>query len=336
MQVTLFIPAALYPAMRGWADPLEGLALPAWQALLQRVPVQQFTQAPLEWLAQQAKVSALSGWAQWCARADGLPPCPAGQRLCVTPVNLSAQRDKLVLNAPSAIILQAEQTQAYLNCLNQHFAADGVVFHAPTPTRWYVDFPRVMAVTTHPPFAVVGQSIDGYLPQGADAPLLARWLTEIQMLLYQHPLYDEQEAKHHLPVNSLWWWGEGQAPVVDALPWQTVFTSNPLWTAFAQQAGADVQMCPAQWSMQGETLWHIETLLAPWQAGDVWAWREALQALERTYLVPLWHAWQQGKINQLTLCASGEGQLRIWQRYRQSDWAFWRRSHSLTQALCLG
>lgn len=337
MDVTLFIQAGLYPAMPGWADPLEGLSLPAWQRLLERVtPVQQ-AELPLAWLAHHAGVQTLGGWAQWCGAADGLPACAPGQRLCVTPVHLAAQRDQLVLHPPAAIKLDAVDASAYLNMLNQHFKDDGVVFHAPTPTRWYVDFPRVMAVETHPPFVVAGHSIDGFLPRGADARLLARWLTEIQMLLYQHPLHDAHNDAGRVPVNSVWWWGEGESPAISMAPWQHFFGTDELWMAFAQQAGMCVQACPRSWCAAPATaLWEINTLLEPWQAGDIWAWRNALQLLEQAYLAPLWQAWQAKAIQRLTVCVSGQGQLRIWQRHRRHDWAWWRRTTTLTQALCLG
>ena len=55
-----------------------------------------------------------------------------------------------------------------------------------------------------PPWRTAGRPLDDHLPQGPRGAEWRRWLTEAQMLLHEHPLNAEREARGLRPLNALW------------------------------------------------------------------------------------------------------------------------------------
>lgn len=109
------------------------------------------------------------------------------------PVHLAVDRDRLVLVDSSRLALDASEATALVATLNQHFDAEHLVFDAAMPNRWYVRVGDARAIETAPIAAVRGRPIDGMLPGGAEG---ARWrtrMTEIQMLLHEHPVNAARE-----------------------------------------------------------------------------------------------------------------------------------------------
>ena len=52
------------------------------------------------------------------------------------------------------------------------------------------------------------------LPTGEDGQAGARHLLEAQMVLHASAVNERRESRGALPVNSLWLWGGGSAPLV--------------------------------------------------------------------------------------------------------------------------
>jgi hypothetical protein len=105
--------------------------------------------------------------------------------------------------------LGERESSALLATLNAHFASDGVRFVALEPSRWLVGTDAVQALATHPPDAVPGAPLFAFLPTGADAPRWRRWQSEMQMLLFEHPVNRARESAGRAPVNGVWLWGGG-------------------------------------------------------------------------------------------------------------------------------
>jgi hypothetical protein len=99
--------------------------------------------------------------------------------------------------------------------------------------------------------------------------MLRRLQSEVQMLLYQHAINDEREARGQSTVNSFWLSGCGQPP--GTLNW-------PPTTRL------------------------VDTLRAPLLADDMPAWLEAWAHVDGTVLKALRDALDAGQDAQLTLC----------------------------------
>jgi hypothetical protein len=118
------------------------------------------------------------------------------------PVSLVAGRTDVVL-AARIDDLDGDETCALLATLNAHFSGDGLTFHAPRPDAWFVlaDVAPELATT---PLSVVRGAIFPWLPTGRDAGRWRRWLSEMQMLLHEHPVNFAREAVGKVPVTGLW------------------------------------------------------------------------------------------------------------------------------------
>ncbi|MEM7255785.1 MAG: hypothetical protein AAF404_00190 [Pseudomonadota bacterium] len=130
-----------------------------------------------------------------CLRAD-----PVFQQLDI---------NQAVLADHSVLALQPQEATAIVDDLNKHFAEDGVRFQSASADRWYCLLPRELQVSTQSPGNATGRSVSLTMARGPDAGTWRGWLSEIEMLLYAHPVNQQRAATGQTQINSLWLWGEG-------------------------------------------------------------------------------------------------------------------------------
>lgn len=317
------------------AEVCTDLHLPALRKLLVRGHSEMLEAAPLE-----NRLCELFGVhyrgdapvAPLAAAFDGLMQQGAGAWLCATPAHLRLQRDQMLLLDCDDI--GGDEAVQFCRSLNEYFSGQGMTFHAPHPLRWYLALERLPDISCVPLSQASGRNIRSMLPGGADA---ARWhqvFNEIQMLLFAHPLNDAREARGALPVNSLWLWGGGAAGGGVAPSCDCVATDELLAEMFAARAGISCSAWPGRWRPEpgcDRQLLVWTTLRRALQAGDLEAWRAALQRFESGYAAPLWQALRSGDIEQLQIeVLSGDG-IRRASLTRGDTWAFWRRSKTLAE-----
>ena len=104
------------------------------------------------------------------AKYDGLMP-QQGHWLRADPVHLQIEGDGLLLADHRVLDITQAEADALIATLNAHFAADGLVFYAPAPERWYVQSAAPVVAEFAALSAVVQHNIDDFLPQGEDATL---------------------------------------------------------------------------------------------------------------------------------------------------------------------
>ncbi|MEJ2159371.1 MAG: hypothetical protein P8X53_02660, partial [Chromatiales bacterium] len=83
---------------------------------------------------------------------------------------------------------------------------------APVADRWYLHDMAWPEIDTATPVEVGQSGFSEALPRGAAAADLRRALSEVQMLLSEHPLNLERVRRGLPAVNSLWFWGGGRGP----------------------------------------------------------------------------------------------------------------------------
>lgn len=100
-----------------------------------------------------------------------------------------------------------EQDRAELAAtLAAHLAADRYELHAASGGQWHVRCPRALEVQTLPPDVAFEAPLKEALPSGADAAELRRLMTEMQMLLHEHPVNVRRARAQQLPANACWMW----------------------------------------------------------------------------------------------------------------------------------
>ncbi len=152
-------------------------------------------EAPAPWAARQARIDGID------VRGDawGL----------LTPSHWRLDANSVHLADPQALALDEASSRAFVAVLQPWFEEEGFRVAWGAPLRWYVAHPGLAGVQTASIDRVIGRNVDVWLPPQGQAPLIRRLQNEAQMLLYEHPLNVEREARGLPVVNSFWLSGCG-------------------------------------------------------------------------------------------------------------------------------
>lgn len=276
--------------------------------------------------------------------------------LCADPVHLSLQRTRLMLDrsaqpaSESELQLIAESINALLAEQDDTDFLGHARFIAGSHGQGYLTLPASAPPTArsvwqrlHTITPSMAASHDDMLPQG-DSAEARRWrhfINQAQMCLHQLPLNQVRAANAQPPLNALWLWGGGH------LPWPSAEALRPPLRVIGQTTQADNQHVLAGLAqlhgqpvetirsvaqllpLKHDCIWLIDCLQAPWQEWNALDWRQQLLELEQHWLQPLLAAWNNRRIDRLTLLAPGRSaslQLELRPRDRLR---FWRRPHPL-------
>jgi len=262
------------------------------------------------------------------AAADGLEVGDA-YWMCADPVHLELQQSQVILQPE--VKCGAEESAALCDVLNRHFEQDGITFFTPHPHRWYVRIAEPSDVTTTPLRIASWRDVKPYQPHGADALRWRSLSNEVQMLLHGHAINQGREARGMQAINSVWLWGGGVANGI-ATNISVLAGDEALAAPFAKVAA--IPFCTSLEEMlrvNGDTgLWVESVLATAWQRGDLYAWRDAMQWVERELARPLWEAIEQGRLQSLTLDVLTETETHRFVFDRSASWKLWRRASSLS------
>lgn len=325
------------------AEVCAGLHLPALERILARGRAG--TQRPVSMeavLCGLFDVPCAAGVAPISAAFDGLGE---GCWLRADPVHVRLQREQVVL-LPD-VEVSADEALHLCASLNEHFAGQGMEFFAPHPQRWYLKLAALPDIATVPLSQAAGHNIHGNLPAGAEARRWHQLFNEVQMLLFAHPLNAAREARGAVPVNSVWFWGNGSNDIAPQCTYGSVSSDEVLVEMLAYAAGIPFADWSPRWhnsllsalsserekgvATRGGQLLVWSGLRSALQRGDLAAWREALQDFEIGYAQPLWQALRSGKIARLQVDISGGDTLRQLHLTRGDAWAVWRRAKRLPE-----
>lgn len=227
------------------------------------------------------------------------------------PIALVAGRDDVLL-AGRVDDLAAADAAALVAMLNAHFAPDGVAFHAPRPDAWFVAVRGDARPDTTPLPAVRG-AVGAHLPRGPHGTVWRRWLSEMQMLLHEHPVNTAREARGQAPVTGIWVSCGGALPAL-AMPRQAAIFAPPgrvgdVARGIAQLLGHAAAPAPAEFAALSPDADSV-VVLPPV------ATVEALAMFERAWLAPTLAALERGGLAQLTLIAGDGGAAWTWSASR--------------------
>lgn len=251
----------------------------------------------------------------------------------IDPVHLRVGRERLALVSSEAFDITREEAEALAEALNRHFSAEMTVYPL-HPKRWCA---RVML--PDPPVAasaldVTGMEMNALLAQG---PQAARWhalQNEIQMLLHDHSVNTEREARGEPAINSVWCWGAGRPPRKAAGRWRSVTADEPIALGLARLSRTSRSPLPGgadEWfkrtGSEGRHLVVLDALRAPRALGDFGAWVAQLQQLEDRWFAPLLDALRGSRIGMVTIHVPDAG--ASFETVRPDLRRFWRRARPL-------
>jgi hypothetical protein len=337
MQCTLLIPRLFWP--RETAERVSsGLHLPALTTLLGRSRRERFAAIATEgWLCQAFQVERQQDWpvAPLTLAIDGGETGEA-YWLRADPVHLRVDRNRLLLIENTLFDVTADEAHALVSSLNEHFASEGLSFHAPSPKRWYARLSRAPNLFTHCTSEVAGQDVQLFLPAGSDALAWHRVFNEIQMLLHTNAANAAREARAEPVVNSVWFWGGGARTAVPGSPYSVVWSDDTLAVSLAALADARTADCPANagaWfnsphfsaGDEGAHLIVIDELAAPNAHHDSQEWRARVVSLEESWFAPLLGALRESKLTGIALVTPGAAGCWRFDLTKMDLLKFWRR-----------
>jgi hypothetical protein len=214
--------------------------------------------------------------------------------------------------------LTAEECAALTPALHDHLLGNDLKLHRTSANGWLIESTedwRAETVTAE--FALHREWRDA-LPGGAGAGALRRLMTELQMVLHEHPVNTRRAAKGMPAANALWLWGNG------------LMTQQHAARALACSGSSDYLRGLARlhgWTYAAET--SADKMLAqcvesPHVVGFVEV--SVLNEFETQWLMPLVDALKRGRIRRLQLIIDS-WEINI-DRWRLT--AFWRRDLPLS------
>lgn len=233
----LLIPFAASTA-DGCRHALQDLALPHLDRLLGRLSTHReldageetdFTPPHERALARHLGLPAGAGgttpWAAWHRRQQS-PQGPVGEAAAfITPCLWQVTTDRVSLADPAALGLDEVASRQLLGILAPWFLEDGITLTYDQPTRWVATGAVFDGLATASLDRVVQRDVRTWMPDITQARVLHRLHSEMQMLLYTHPINDGRAERGLPPVNSFWVHGAGR---LDAAPTPVPAPEMPL------------------------------------------------------------------------------------------------------------
>jgi hypothetical protein len=246
------------------------------------------------------------------------------------PVHLRIVEDHLELHDASALDIDATEAHALVAALGQHFAADRLEWTAVAPDRWYVRVPAAELPRTTPLAEAAGRDVYGLLPASPEGGSI-NWrsaLTEAQMVLSSHELNARRERTGRPTVNSVWFWGEGARPVLNATPYALVHADDAFARGLARLAGAEARALPRSIRdvdlvrPERRALAVIDTLSPALHRGGVDAWRAAADALDEAWFGGMGEAID--RFGEVRVILPSHGETRIATLTGAARWRWFR------------
>lgn len=154
---------------------------------------------------------------------DGLDPGDLAWGL-VTPAHWRLGTEQVSLLDPEQLGLDELASRELFAVVEPLFTSEGFAFAWGAPGRWYAAHECLSALPTASLDRVIGRNVDPWLTSQPEARLVRRLQNEVQMLLHEHPLNADREARGLHAVNSFWLSGCGVAQATRETPMRAVAT----------------------------------------------------------------------------------------------------------------
>jgi hypothetical protein len=187
--------------------------------------------------------------------------------------------------------LNEDESRQLLSAIQPYFEEDGLQVVYESPLVWRVAGDLLDGLPLASIDRVVGQNIKPWMPEHQRAKTLQRLQSEMQMLLYQHPVNDERSLKGRWTVNSFW-------------------MHRSLEQLYPDASDLNVALDLREYM----------------QASNPKLWQQAWQHLDATLCPSLSQALDQNHDVSLTLCSETS-----WRHYRPQPVSWLNKLHRLIQ-----
>ena len=126
------------------------------------------------------------------------------------PIHLRADKNRVYLFDSSTFEIKKDEAVEVISRLNEFFKSDFVKFYVgANPYRWYVKGIKSFPSDLPSPSMLSGLPLETSINNMLGFKKMKRFISEIQMLLFDLPLNNSRIKNGILPINSLWFWGGG-------------------------------------------------------------------------------------------------------------------------------
>ena len=165
---------------------------------------------------------------------------------------------------------------------------------------------------------VEGKGVEAYLPSGQDRQQWLRLWNEIQMQLYNSEVNTRRTALNQLPINSVWFWGQGgeYEPVNNS--WSSISGQSALLKQLAVRSGHEALYNSSSDLQQFSKGRHLLLLT---EIDTELDWQKQLQIMDTKIFEPLWQQLSKMAISKLILQVPDFGEYHL---TPISCWRFWQ------------
>ena len=211
------------------------------------------------------------------------------------PVHFAAGLDRLsFLTLQGAARVTDGERAALFESLHREFSSGDFTLCA-QGADWFVRSSSPLQIATSPPDAAAANELRSAMPRGKDAAVVHRTMTELQMVLHEHPV-NEKRARVGAPaINSIWLWGAGsqnEMPSPSSLP--LAFGNDPFLVGLYRLIDRKPEPLPS--SAHG-----LLPAIAKQDRVLIVATGQEFSVLESRWIEPLVAALSSGSIGRLDL-----------------------------------
>lgn len=196
----------------------------------------------------------------------------------ITPCHWQVGHKHIAMSSTELPDFPESESQALLAAMQPFFEEDGISLKFDRSDRWLAHGKPLAGLATASLDRVAGRHVASWMPHGTSAARLQRLQSEMQMLLYTHPVNDARAERGVPPVNSFWLSGTGSLPHLPAAPAGRINVES------------------------------IDNLRTPALREDWPAWSQAWQEIDSKALAGLLKTLDQGGSVMLTLCGERSAQ----------------------------
>lgn len=246
-------------------------------------------------------------------RADGF-------WLRAQPIHFAAGLDRLTtVPLRGQARMSVAERESLTPTLVDHLQSTGFEVHEGADGEWLLRSEAPLhAQTVTPEFAAANPAED-ILPRGRDAGGLRRLMTELQMLLHEHPVNTQRQRRGLPALNAIWVHGEGMLSDVTAMTLPAAYGDDVYLRGIYRLHDQSIQSPPSN-----------AAALLPEISGPTVVVIDVSDAdtLEAKWLAPLSRALQSGTIAKLTVMfeswqvvAGRADMFKLWRRDLQpANW----------------
>jgi hypothetical protein len=176
--------------------------------------------------------------------------------------------DQVVMADPAHLHLSDEESQQLLQAMQPFLQEDGLQMTWHSALLWHAQGSLLANLPTASLDRVIGQNVKDWMPNSPAARPLQRLQSEMQMLLYNHPVNDARDARRQHTVNAFWLHGAGTLPATQPAAAPPPPMNEAVTVSDALRASA----------LHGD----LQTWRQAWQQLDVSAVADLLQHVKTT------------------------------------------------------